>query len=150
MAQSRSRSGLLSRPGIGVKKRQNPVIKAQGSDLEIVAFDAAKDFPQCTRLNHVVQKLCGQPLAKRHHLHWSFLGLGECGIEEGQAKTVLEVPDCINEGGIALLDDGVEVVSGLVLPQPLHSVPVLLLLSLLQLSQEDFEVSELVHNWFVQ
>ena len=81
--------------------------QVNSTDLEIVAFDAAKDLPQCAGLNHIVQKLCGQPLAERHHLHWSFLCFGEGGIEEGEAETVLQVPDCIDEGGITLLHNGV-------------------------------------------
>ena len=97
-----------------------------------------------------MQKLGGEPFAQGHHLHWSLLCLGERGVEEGETETVFEVSDCINEGGVALLDDGVKVVPRLVLPQSLHSVPVLLLLGFLQLPQKDFEISELVHNWFVQ
>ena len=97
-----------------------------------------------------MQKLGGEPFAQGHHLHWSLLCLGERGVEEGETETVFEVSDCINEGGVALLDDGVKVVPRLVLPQSLHSVPVLLLLSFLQLPQKNFEVSELPDDRFMK
>jgi len=118
--------------------------------LEIVALDATKDLPQGARLNDIVKELCGQAFAERHHFHWSLLRLGEGGVEEGETEAILEVPDRVYECGIALLDDRVQVVAGLVLPQPLDGVPVFLLLSFFQFPEEDFEISELVHYGLVQ
>ena len=119
-------------------------------NLEIVALDATKDLPQGARLNDIVKELCGQAFAERHHFHWSLLRLGEGGVEEGETEAILEVPDRVYECGIALLDDRVQVVAGLVLPQPLDCVPVFLLLSFFQFPEKNFEISELVHYGLVQ
>ena len=51
---------------------------------------------------------------------------------------------------ISFPDNVVQAVLGLVLLQSVHSLPVLLLLGFLQLSQENFEISELPDDWFMK
>ena len=55
-----------------------------------------------------------------------------------------------DKSGVSLPDDVVQTVLGLVLPQSVHCLPVLLLLGFLQLPQENFEISELPDNWFME
>ena len=51
---------------------------------------------------------------------------------------------------ISFPDNVVQAVLGLVLLQSVHRLPVLLLLGFLQLSQENFEISELPDDWFMK
>ena len=48
----------------------------------------------------VVHELDAEPPTKADHLHRRPEGLGEGGVEEAEAKTILQIADGVNEGGI--------------------------------------------------
>ena len=63
----------------------------------------------------------------------------------------LEVPGLpTDKSRISFPHNAVQAVLRLVLLQSVHRLPVLLLLSFFQLSQENFEVSELPDDWFMK
>ena len=80
--------------------------------LVVVSLDGDKHLPKGLGLNHVVKKLDCEPPTERDHFHGRPRVLGEGGVEETEAETILQVTDGVNEGGIAFLDDVVEAIKG--------------------------------------
>ena len=100
--------------------------------LEVVALVAAEHLPQRLGLDDIVHELSGEPLAEAGHLHGGFMGLGESGVEEAETKTVLQVPDGVNESRISFTNNVIKAVFGLVLSQSLNGFIILFLRCLLQ------------------
>ena len=63
--------------------------------MKVVALDAAEHFSQSFGLDHIMHELRDESSTERGHLHGGLVGLGEGGVEETQAETILQVSDSI-------------------------------------------------------
>ena len=81
-----------------------------------------------------------EPAAEIDHLGRRARIPGEGGVERAEAEAVLQVADGVHERRVALLDDVVEVVLGLVRLEAVLGLEVALVVCLLQLLEEHLEV----------
>ena len=118
--------------------------------LVVVPLDGDKDLLEGLGFDDPVHELDTEPPAEGNHLHRSLGVLGKGGVEETEAETVLQVPDGVDEARVALPDDVVEGVLGLVGLEPVRRVKVPFGRGSLQLLEKHLEVSELPDDGLVQ
>ena len=111
--------------------------------LVVVALDGHEDLPQPPGRDDVVLELHREPPAELDHLDGRLGRLGECGVEEAETEAVLQVAHGVHEGGVALADDVVEGVLGLVVAEAVGSLQVALVVGLLQLAEEYLQKTRL-------
>lgn len=76
--------------------------------LEVVALDGDKHLAQGLGGDHIVQEFNRQSAAKIRLLAGNQVQRGKGTEQEEQSQAVVQVLQCVYEGGVALLDDVIE------------------------------------------